>query len=109
MAGQYYEKLLKAEMDLIQTKKELVIEQKKAAMAENEAANAKKECYKQREMTATFERVLMVKKEYGQFSNQYAVIFNKYVNKYGIEDGFTVVDSGDFANDVNDSDNFNDV
>ena len=105
MAGQYYEKLLKADMDLIKTKKELVIEQKKAAMAENEAANAKKECYKQREMTATFEHVLMVKKEYGEFSNQYVVMFNKYVIKYRDGDGISMVDSRYFVETFNGSDN----
>ena len=51
----------------------------------------------------------MVKKEYGEFSNQYAVMFNKYVIKYRDGDGISMVDSRYFVETFNGSDNLSDV
>ena len=61
IAQDYYSKLLEAEKELIAQKKNLVNEKFKVL-------EEKKEYYKQRKMTAYFERLAMIKKHYGKFS-----------------------------------------
>ena len=52
----------------------------------------KEEYFRQRKITATFERVAMIKKYYGEYSPQAIKVETIYINKYGKEDGLTNVD-----------------
>ena len=56
----------------------------------------KKEYYKQRKMTAYFERLNMIKKEYGKYSPEAINMEQKYIEKYGDEDGLTMEGWGNY-------------
>ena len=43
----------------------------------------KKEYYKQRKMTANFERLIMIKKEFGELSPEYLKMEKEYSKQYG--------------------------
>ena len=81
----YYSKLLEAEKELIAQKKNLVNEKFKVL-------EGKKEYYKQRKMTSTFERLAMIKKHYGKFSVEAIKMETIYIQKYGKEDRLTTVE-----------------
>ena len=90
LAQDYYSELLGAKKDLIAQKKNYV--NQKYKMLEE-----KEEYFRQRKITATFERVAMIKKYYGEYSLQAIKVETIYINKYGKEDGLTNVDTGGFG------------
>ena len=60
----------------------------------------KKEYYKQRKMTAYFERLHMIKKEYGKYSPEAINMEQKYIEKNGDKDGLTTEGYGNYQEDT---------
>ena len=56
----------------------------------------KKEYYKQRKMTAYFERLNMIKKQYGKYSPEAINMERIYIEKYGNKDGLTIEGFGNY-------------
>ena len=82
IAQDYYSELLGAKKNLI-AKKQNYVNQKYKMLEERQ------EYFRQRKITATFERVAMIKKYYGEYNLQAIKVETIYINKYGSEDGLT--------------------